>query len=1042
MENNQQQPSTSLIAAENTESSNTATTFEAGMDFAKGFGGEGSDEALGVDVDKEGNVYIAGSFKDTAKFGNETLEAEGSRDDAFIAKVNNAGTVVWAQRLGGKDSDVAYGITVDESGNSYVAGSFQDEVTFRTATPTEDDSELDVAKVSDDDPTSNDTDSPPVTNTEEITFDSNGGDDAFIAQMDKDGKVQWAIQFGGEGDEYADGITVDSQGNTYITGSFEEEVTFGEANSLTADGSSDGFVTKVNASGEVVWANQFGGNDTDEGYEVAVDEDGNSYVMGMTGFSSANAGEIYIAKIDETGEFEWKETFDGAASNKGSGIAVDKDGNTYFTGYFEDTATFGNTTLTSTGGSNDGFVTKLDADGDVLWAKKFGGLSDDKGYGIALDESEDIYLTGSFEDQLIFGENIQLDNSGDEDAFIIKLDTMGKVKWAKNLGSESADVGYDIAVKGDNVTYVAGSFEGNATIDDKSISHEGSSDAFVVKLVEELPEISLSVTPDTIAENEENKLTYTFTSNVASSESNPLRVNFEVGGDAVFNQDYTAQSDNEGFSFTDTEGTITFEDGETTASITINAIDDTDVEQNETISLTLVAAKEQEEDTETPEDAETPEDIEEDEPDPELVGELTESMVSDYTIATKEAVMATITSDESTGGGTDDGGTDNGGTDNGGTDNGGTDNGGTDNSGTDNGSTDNSGTDNGGSDNSGGTGSSGVVNTGVATELSNTNKTFSLNGNSAKLNFLLKTSQAGSVNEIALFEVDDEQGTIGGVNPDSSDYARIASNRAISVFSVLNDPPQGFSNNLNRIIELDNGQFFRLLMVEDGTLDGLSNGSVNVSQVRLSESLTVSDVSENSFDLGFSGNITVEMQLNNQATQPVGSFSSNLQNQQGELLDLTSVTTNQTATFTLHREASFDSIIGWYEIADTNGGIDTDNDGVADVAVGDANYKTAAMQNRVAMDDLQVSDGGTRTFTGEFEAGSLFAAFMIVDGTPGELLDSDSGNDPRTYFSYIGANSDGADHVRMLGNNVFGFEDLAEGGDKDFNDGIVSVKFN
>ena len=67
---------------------------------------------------------------------------------------------------------------------------------------------------------------------------------------------------------------------------------------------------------------------------------------------------------------------------------------------------------------------------------------------------------------------------------------------------------------------------------------------------------------------------------------------------------------------------------------------------------------------------------------------------------------------------------------------------------------------------------------------------------------------------------------------------------------------------------------------------------------------------------------------------------------------------------------------------------------------------------------------------------------MIVDGTPGELLDSDSGNDPRTYFSYIGANSDGADHVRMLGNNVFGFEDLAEGGDKDFNDGIVSVEFN
>ena len=83
MENNQQQESTSLLAAENTDSSNTATTFEAGMDFAKGFGGEGSDEALGVDVDKEGNVYIAGSFRGTANFDGQTFTANG-RDDAFI----------------------------------------------------------------------------------------------------------------------------------------------------------------------------------------------------------------------------------------------------------------------------------------------------------------------------------------------------------------------------------------------------------------------------------------------------------------------------------------------------------------------------------------------------------------------------------------------------------------------------------------------------------------------------------------------------------------------------------------------------------------------------------------------------------------------------------------------------------------------------------------------------------------------------------------------------------------------------------------------
>lgn len=134
------------------------------------------------------------------------------------------------------------------------------------------------------------------------------------------------------------------------------------------------------------------------------------------------------------------------------------------------------------------------------------------------------------------------------------------IQWArwngqKNLGSESAEIGYDIAVKGDNETYVAGSFKGDAAaIDDQNISNAGSSDAFIVKLTEEIPQISLTVTPDSIPEDGDNKLTYTFTSNIASSANAPLTVNFMVGGDAVFNQDYTQTGAD---SFTTTEGTIT-----------------------------------------------------------------------------------------------------------------------------------------------------------------------------------------------------------------------------------------------------------------------------------------------------------------------------------------------------------------------------------------------------------------------------------------------------------------------------------------------------
>ena len=235
-------------------------------------------------------------------------------------------------------------------------------------------------------------------------------------------------------------------------------------------------------------------------------------------------------------------------------------------------------------------------------------------------------------------------------------------------------------------------------------------------------------------------------------------------------------------------------------------------------------------------------------------------------------------------------------------------------------------------------------------------------------------------------------------------------------------------------------------MVEDGTLDGLRNGSVDSSQIRLSSSVTVSDIGDSNFDLGFSedaggdDDITVQMQLDNQATKPIGT---DLQSQQqGEVIDLRSVTTKQTATFTVNREAAFDNFVIFYQVADADGGIDTNNDGLADVLPGETDYTTAALNNRVAGIDLQVANEGTLTVTGEFEPGSIFAPALIVNGTPDELLDNNPNNDPEIFFPYIGANADKLDHVRMFGDNTFGFEDLLEGGDNDFNDITVSIQFS
>ena len=213
----------------------------------------------------------------------------------------------------------------------------------------------------------------------------------------------------------------------------------------------------------------------------------------------------------------------------------------------------------------------------------------------------------------------------------------------------------------------------------------------------------------------------------------------------------------------------------------------------------------------------------------------------------------------------------------------------------------------------------------------------------------------------------------------------------------------------------------------------------------MSSSLEVSDIGDSNFDLGFSedagdgDDITIQMQLDNQATIAIGT---DLQNQeQGEVIDLRSVTTKQTATFTVNREAENDNEVVFYRIADADGGIDTNNDGVADVLPGDSGYITAAIENRVDGINLTVANENTAEFTGEFEAGSLFAPMVIVDGTIDELLDNDPDNDPVVLFPYTDANPNQLDHVRMLGDNIFAFEDLIENSDNDFNDITVSVKF-
>ena len=355
--------------------------------WAKRAGGTGFDAGIGIAVDGSGNSYVTGFFQGSATFGpgetNETTLTSAGFIDIFVAKYDASGDLVWAKQAAGSrgaTTDFGQGIAVDGAGNSYITGRFQGSAAFGAG------------------------------ETNETTLTSAGISDIFVAKYDASGDLVWAKRAGGTSRDSGEGIAVDGSGHSYVTGYFEDSATFGpgETNetTLTGAGDRDIFVAKYDASGDLVWANRAGGTSFDGGGQgIAVDGAGNSYITGRfqgsaafsagetneTTLTSAGISDIFVAKYDASGDLLWANRAGGTSTDFGSGIAADGAGNSYVTGGFADSATFGpgetnETTLTGAGG-NDIFVAKYDASGALVRAKRAGGTSSDGGQGIAVDDS-------------------------------------------------------------------------------------------------------------------------------------------------------------------------------------------------------------------------------------------------------------------------------------------------------------------------------------------------------------------------------------------------------------------------------------------------------------------------------------------------------------------------------------------------------------------------------------------------------------------------------------------------------------------------------
>ena len=301
--------------------------------------------------------------------------------------------------------------------------------------------------------------------------------------------VQWAKKGISEGFENGNALVVDDSGNVYVTGQIEFSSVF-DNYTLNTYGQHDIVVAKYSTDGTIKWIKKAGGRDGDIGNGIGIDANHNVYVTGefeeVANFgngvtlTSDGANDGFVVKYDANGNTVWAKRFGTIYSEKGRALAVSPSGNVYITGNFSGSSDFGSTTLNSYGG-NDIFVAKLNTNGNFLWAKKAGGGNQDRGYGIALDKNEDVYVTGTFTGSASFS-GTTLSNSANGASFIAKYSSSGSLIWAKESGACcDTTKSNSIALDENGNIYIAGSFADKTEFDSYHFTSRGVTDIFLTK---------------------------------------------------------------------------------------------------------------------------------------------------------------------------------------------------------------------------------------------------------------------------------------------------------------------------------------------------------------------------------------------------------------------------------------------------------------------------------------------------------------------------------------------------------------------------------
>jgi hypothetical protein len=428
---------------------------------------QGANNGKDIAIDDLGNVYTTGVFQYDPQDGPVDFNPgpgvfNFTQSGSFISKLNSSGNFVWAKNLP-KVLNVGYtsssSIAIDQIGNVIIAGKFGGTVDLDPGTGT-------------------------------YNLISTASSDIFVAKYTSNGNFIWAKAMHGNSANELYDLTIDAQNNILICGYFQGQVDM-DSGSDTASLYTltlNAFITKLTNNGDFIWAKQLGDFSISQANAIKTDSASQVYVTGIFGaidfdpgpdtfFVSSNGQyDGYILKLNPNGDFIWVKNFGGIDYDLSNAIDIDKDGMIYATGAFQQTAYFANDTdtitLNSVGG-NDIFITKLNNNGNFLWAKAIGGNIDsmitEEGRSIAVDSIGNVYTMGLFKDSLDVDPGTAVEwltaqtfYPFSHSVFILKLDNNGNFIRVKATNGGQDVVGNAMVLDDSANVHFTGYFNANS----------------------------------------------------------------------------------------------------------------------------------------------------------------------------------------------------------------------------------------------------------------------------------------------------------------------------------------------------------------------------------------------------------------------------------------------------------------------------------------------------------------------------------------------------------------------------------------------------